>query len=217
MMSRFIVMVSRTTLWLTVWEDSVINMPKKLDRRVQRTQQALGTALVDLILEMGYDSITIKELTQRAEIGYATFFRHFKTKDDLLMYVLQSVLQDLGEMTSNDMSPYEQAEVMFQYIADNSRIYRVLVNIPRDSELVSAIYKVIETPIKQEFVARDEDRIPMDVAVNHIVTSILELIRWWLDNDLCYSVEQMATIQSELIIKATTIVAFDRIEETEHA
>lgn len=192
-------------------------MPKKLDRRVQRTQQALGTALVDLILEMGYDSITIKELTQRAEIGYATFFRHFKTKDDLLMYVLQSVLEELGEMTSNDMSPYEQAEVMFQYIADNSRIYRVLVNIPRDSELVITMYKVIEASIKREFVARDEDRIPMDVAINHIVTSILELIRWWLDNELCYSVEQMATIQSELIIKATTIVAFDRIEETEHA
>jgi len=188
---------------------------KKLDRRVQRTQQSLGDALVSLILETGYESITIKELTQRADIGYATFFRHFKTKDDLLMYILESVLHDLDDLIESDMTPYEQACVMFEYIQANDRIYRVLIDLPRDSHIHEVVYHVIARDISQIYAPRDPSRIPMDVAINHMVTSILELVRWWLDNDMHYSPQQMATIQTELIVKATEYIALQRVSKME--
>jgi AcrR family transcriptional regulator len=184
---------------------------KKIDRRVLRTRQSLGDALVDLTLENGYDSITIKDLTESAGIGYATFFRHFKSKDELLMYVLEVILDDISSMTESDMNAYEKALVTFQYIADNARIYRVFVSLPRQSELTNAVHRVISASIMQSYRPRNESRIPMDVAVNHIVTSIIELIRWWVMNDLSLSVEQMALIQSELIIKATEIVALEPV------
>jgi len=184
---------------------------KKIDRRVLRTQESLGNALVNLTLEIGYDAITIKELTQRASIGYATFFRHFKSKDELLMYVLQSVLEDLFDIMKPDMSPYNQALAMFNYVKENSRTYRVFIDLPRDSELFNAVYDAVATSIHKSYVARDENLIPMEIAVNHVVTSISELIRWWVHNDMEISPEKMATIQSELIIKATEIVALDKI------
>lgn len=184
---------------------------KKIDRRVLRTQQSLGNALVDLTLEIGYDAITIKELTQRANIGYATFFRHFKSKDELLMYVLESVLHEINDLTKPDMSAYEQALVTYEYIKDHSRVYHVFISIPRNSELVQTVYESIEKDIRSNYIARDPERIPIEVAVNHIVTSIIELIRWWIVNDMKYSVEQMATIQSEMIVKATESVALDRV------
>ncbi len=184
---------------------------KKIDRRVIRTRQSLGDALINLTLEIGYDSITIKKLTQYANIGYATFFRHFKSKDELLLFVLKSVLEDLTKMMKPEMSPYEQAHIMFKYIKENDRIYRVFVSLPRDSDLIKAVYDVISVSILETYVARDENYIPIDVAVNHIVTSIIELIRWWIHNDMKQTPEQMAIIQSELIIKATEIVALNRI------
>jgi AcrR family transcriptional regulator len=46
------------------------------DRRVKRTQSALAKALIALTLEKGYDAVTIRDITERADIGYATFFRH---------------------------------------------------------------------------------------------------------------------------------------------
>jgi len=193
-------------------KDSVTKM-KKIDRRVLRTRQSLGEALVNLTLDIGYDAITIKELTQEASIGYATFFRHFKSKDELLMYVLESVLEDLNEMMEADMTAYEQALVMYRYIEQHDRIYRVFVMLPRDSELLNRVYEAISTSIENAYVARNESRIPMDVAVNHIVTSIIELIRWWISTDLELSVEQMATIQSELVVKATEMVALVRKDE----
>lgn len=184
---------------------------KKIDRRVIRTRQSLGDALINLTLDIGYDNITIKKLTQYADIGYATFFRHFKSKDELLLFVLQSVLDDLTTMMKPEMSPYEQALVMFRYIEQNDRIYRVFVSLPRESDLIKAVYDVISVSILETYAPRDENYIPMDVAVNHIVTSIIELIRWWIVNDMEKTPEQMAIIQSELIIKATEIVALNRM------
>jgi len=186
---------------------------KKIDRRVLRTQESLGNALVDLTLDIGYDAITIKELTQQANIGYATFFRHFKSKDELLMYVLQSVLEELFEVMKPQTTPYNQALAMFEYVQGNSRTYRVFIDLPRDSKLFDTVYDAVANSIHENYVARDESLIPMAIAVNHIVTSISELIRWWIVNDMAISPEKMAIIQSELIIKATELVALDRINE----
>ncbi len=201
-----------TSLISKVEKDLMVTM-KKIDRRVLRTRQSLGEALINLTLNNGYDSITIKELTQEASIGYATFFRHFKSKDELLMYVLESVLEDLNSMMESDMTPYEQAKIMFEYIGKNDRIYQVFVNLPRNSALISKVHSVISHNVESVYKPRDESLIPMEVAVNHIVTSIIELIRWWITNDMKLSADQMATIQSELIVKATELVALDHIAD----
>ena len=46
------------------------------DRRVRRTQNLLAKALIALTLEKGYEAVTIRDITQRADVAYATFFRH---------------------------------------------------------------------------------------------------------------------------------------------
>src|SRR3989337_4369074 len=55
------------------------------DRRIQRTRQALRRTLMELIKEKGYDSISVEEITQRANLGRATFYLHYKDKEDLLI------------------------------------------------------------------------------------------------------------------------------------
>ena len=57
----------------------------KPDRRIQRTRQSLRTALLTLIKEKGYDAISIEEITERANVGRATFYLHYKDKEDLLL------------------------------------------------------------------------------------------------------------------------------------
>ena len=56
---------------------------EKTDRRIQRTRQSLRTALLTLIKEKGYDAISIEEITERANVGRATFYLHYKNKEDL--------------------------------------------------------------------------------------------------------------------------------------
>ena len=67
---------------------------EKIDRRVRRTYKLLGDALISLILEKGYEDITIKDITERADVAYVTFFRHYKTIDDLLQQRLDEIVGD---------------------------------------------------------------------------------------------------------------------------
>lgn len=183
---------------------------KKIDRRVLRTRQSLSDAMIALALEFGYEAITIKMLTQHAEIGYATFFRHFKSKDDLLLHVLQSALTDMMDLLKPEMSSYEEALIAYTHIRKNPGLFSLFANLPRDHPIIAIVFQAISESIKTRYIARDESFIPHEVAINHLVTSVIELIRWWVEHDMKYSIERMATIQSELIVKATEIVAVYR-------
>ncbi len=56
----------------------------KPDRRVVRTRELLLDAFVSLLLERGYERMTVQDLLDRAGVGRATFYAHFRSKDDLL-------------------------------------------------------------------------------------------------------------------------------------
>ena len=57
---------------------------QKVDRRIQRTRQLLEDALIALILEKGYDKITVQNIVDQANVGRSTFYSHFLDKDDLM-------------------------------------------------------------------------------------------------------------------------------------
>ena len=63
----------------------LVNLGKKEDARVRRTRDALGDALVALMQEKPFDSITVQDVLDRAHVGRSTFYSHYSDKDDLLM------------------------------------------------------------------------------------------------------------------------------------
>jgi len=73
-----------------------------LDRRVQKTRKLLQDALIELVAEKSYESVTIREILDRANVGRSTFYAHFQDKDQLL----HSILDRLNEL-------FEQHEKLF--------------------------------------------------------------------------------------------------------
>jgi AcrR family transcriptional regulator len=67
---------------------------KKADRRIQRTRRLLQDALVGLILEKGYEAITVQDILDRANVGRSTFYEHFYDKDDLLLSSFEFLRDD---------------------------------------------------------------------------------------------------------------------------
>src|SRR5260370_3151354 len=61
-----------------------MQMEGSMDRRSARTRRALHEALISLILRKGYDAITVQEIIDQADIGRATFYAHYRGKEDLL-------------------------------------------------------------------------------------------------------------------------------------
>src|SRR5437868_4937351 len=106
-------------------------MEVKVDRRKQRTRRMLREALISVILEKGYDAVTIQDITERADLRRATFYLHYKDKDELLMTVLQETFDELVEQIGPFMhgdilagkTQVEPFRMTFRHVADNADLY----------------------------------------------------------------------------------------------
>src|ERR1700736_7082061 len=93
------------------------------DRRVRRTQHLLARALIALTLEKGYEAVTIRDISERPGIGYATFFRHYRDKDELLEGVLDVVKAELIDLlcpATVGIDPTAIGVLLFRYVQEHS-------------------------------------------------------------------------------------------------
>jgi len=106
--------------------------PLKVDPRVRRTRRLLRDALVSLILEKDFASISIKEITERAEVAYITFFRHFESLDQLLMEILEDGLGELQDhietlAKQSETSALEtEGKLIFEYIEQKADLFKLI-------------------------------------------------------------------------------------------
>jgi AcrR family transcriptional regulator len=183
----------------------------KIDPRVKRTRRLLGDALVALILEKPYEQITIKEITERAEVAYITFFRHYDSIDELLMQVLGEGIAALRteiERLANQSAAHPtdaEGALIFAHVAKNAVLFQILLESPG----AASIRQQVQAEIASTFLRtcpllhRPGCLIPDVVAANHIAASLLALIEFWLAQEMPYSIEQMGKIYGQMINGAT--------------
>ena len=183
-------------------------MKPTADRRSQRTRKSLTDALIDLTLERSYDSVTVRDIAERAGVGYATFFRHYHGKEALLTDVVEAILAELLALIGPQDDPAETGRRVFVHAGKHAAVYRVLLDSPKD--LLDRIRQVGTEGVLSSHEPRDGALVPPEVAANHITNSFLALIRWWLEHDRPYPAERMGDIYSELIFKPTQKLSFER-------
>ncbi|MCC6956509.1 MAG: TetR/AcrR family transcriptional regulator [Anaerolineales bacterium] len=177
---------------------------EKIDRRIKRTQRLLQEALVALTLEKGFDEVTIREITERADVGYTTFFRHYPDKEALLVDVLDTMRQDFHNLLmphSIITEPETMGELLFEYVEQNLDLCRVLLDSTDTITLLRPVQEIGQQEIGMMFSAAQEREIPLEVAASHLMTSLVMLIRWWLENDMPYSPRKMGEIAAKMIIR----------------
>jgi AcrR family transcriptional regulator len=179
---------------------------EKIDRRVRKTRQQLGNALVTLILEKGYDAITIKDISDRADVAHATFYRHYRDKDELLTQKLEEVVQQIEAFTREPNLENAEGYLIFKHAQENSALYQILLSSQGATYVRKRIKETIATNVlktcKPLRLAR-KGLIPSKIAAHHIAGSMLLLIEWWLDQNMPYPPHQMAKIYGKLIIDAS--------------
>lgn len=173
----------------------------KLDRRVARTRRALREALIELSLEIGYERVTVRKLTDRADIGYATFYRHYRTKDEIVTEYFVSIIDEVRRELSPEMSHYEESLIIYRKMAEKNNAILFGISLPRDHPAIKPAWDEAFDMVRDLYAPRLSSSVTLDVSVNHVVSSVVELIRWWLTEGGDYRPEDMATMQSELIFK----------------
>jgi AcrR family transcriptional regulator len=181
---------------------------EQIDRRVRRTKKSLGDALIALALEKGYEAITIQEITDRADIGYRTFFRHYSDKDELLKDVLRATMRELRELMASPQpeffsdpnlkaTDWKDGIVLFRHVQEHSDLYRVLLRSERT--FIESVIEFTVQEIKANLGLLIEPDIPSEIIANHMVSATLALVRWWLDTDMSYPPEVMGDYAFRLI------------------
>ncbi len=180
----------------------------KIDRRIARTRRLLGEALLELVQEQSFDAITIRDITERADIGYATFFRHYDSKEELLAEQLEGIIRQIEGLAGDRSGDYFQREgaLLYEHARENELLYRGLlgghVNAQVIRRLRDALIKVIRPHIEGH-IKEEELLVPLEIAVNHVAASALEMVAWWLENDMPYPPYDMGSYYERLIIQGT--------------
>src|SRR5258706_12589554 len=97
--------------------------------RLRRTRKLLREALIELIEERGFEALTIGEITERAMVSRAAFYRNYKDKYDLVEQIFEEAMSALLNAVG-DLGPDHPAEVwvtFFEHIAQYDRLYRALL------------------------------------------------------------------------------------------
>ncbi len=174
---------------------------EKVDRRIRRTLKLLAEALVALSLQRGYESVTIRDITEYADVSYSTFFRHYVDKDALLLDMIQSTIVELRNLIGENKPANISGKVLFDHITDNQSLYRVLLGRHNSSAIVQRIQQIIVGEILAADAIASDEVIPPEIKANHVATAVLALVKWWLDHDTPYSTERMGEIYATLIVR----------------
>jgi AcrR family transcriptional regulator len=188
----------------------------RTDRRVLRTRAALNKAILELVAERGLDSITIEDITDRADMRRATFYMHFKDKEELLMSALGEIFQSLisaaHRAASQDGYGGKTQQpaylVTFQHAEANKPLYRNLLTGQSGALFSARIRDFLAAFILQQMADAPgsgatnptQQTVPREVFANFVAGAELALITWWLQTDRPYSAEQMATYTHQLTL-----------------
>jgi AcrR family transcriptional regulator len=169
----------------------------------------LRDALVALILEKGYDSITINDITEKAGLRRATFYLHYKDKEELVLSMLMEVFDALVTQIETLDIPLFSREcekavhlIIFQHAAENADLYRSIIAGSGAMTIVRYVREYLAREIRAnlELLPERELPLPVDVIANYLATVKLNMALWWLEAGMPYSAEEMAEMCTQLTL-----------------
>lgn len=176
-----------------------------MDRRVRRTRHLLSEALVALILEKGYDATTIKDITDRADVAHATFYRHYRDKDELLMDNLEGVIREIEGFTREPALHDAEEYLIFKHAQEQRALYRILLGSRGTVQVRKRITEMLAANKLRTCPSlfAPTATIPPAIAAHHMAGALLLLIEWWLDHDTPHSAHHMAQFYRQMVVEPT--------------
>jgi AcrR family transcriptional regulator len=174
-------------------EGNVMLRGKRIkDRRVQKTQKLLRDALVSLIHERGYDSIVVKEILDRANVGRSTFYTHFRDKDELLVSGIHDMLRSVQSAEPpSSAKPYERiiwfSVPIFEYVHQHRLTGEARMEtrgrVSLHEHLQKVLAELIADDVKQDFqgLRKPAGQIPQDLLVQYVASTFILVLNWWVE------------------------------------
>ncbi|HMB22897.1 MAG: TetR/AcrR family transcriptional regulator [Chloroflexota bacterium] len=182
------------------------------ERRRQQTRKLLIETTVQLVLEKGYEAITIQDITDRADLGRGTFYIHFKDKEDVLWTAIQDLIREMESEAHQQFDGKLPKQVeyygllnMFRHAEKNRDLYRVVLGGQGSAVLTERVQDLLADVIRRDVEnpeLRDPNaETPVEVIAQMMTGLMSRLIGWWLKSGNMYSAEQMAAMTYKVVYR----------------
>lgn len=176
----------------------------RTERRKQRTRYQLMQAAGELILEKGYDNVSIQDITDRADVGRGTFYIHFKDKEEIAWEMIREhseiVVSQMDERLADETFPRKEylSWVMFFEKAAETRDFMHAIMGGKGSlfiyrHIVEFSIRLHERNIIDRRYKIDLD-VPPAILANFATGALMQVVNWWLETPNDYTAEQMADL-----------------------
>lgn len=182
---------------------SVAREPRK-DARVERTRADLRAGLLLLLENQSFDRITIRKICTRAGVGYATYFRHYPDKEALLNDLAAEEVAELLKRavpTLFSVDSRAACVTLCSYVDDNRALWLALLTGGAAGTLREEFARQSQKLPADLPSPAPGGRIPVELAVAFGVSSVVEILSWWLQHRNQFTVEDIADIVNRLVIQ----------------
>ena len=173
-----------------------------MDRRQRKTREAIFSAFTELLSQKSYAQITVAEIIELADVGRATFYSHFETKDYLLKELCEELFCHIFDSMNSEKTnhrhifecdaPESVFLHLFQHLQKNDNNILRLLSC-RNNELFLQYFKInlhrLVRSNLQLFETQKNKNLPESFRVNNISAVFVETVKWWADNGMKESAE----------------------------
>lgn len=173
-----------------------------MDRRQRKTREAIFKAFLHLLSTKNVNQISVSEIIALADVGRATFYAHFETKDFLLKELCAELFCHLFD------SPNTSHRHIFSCETPNAPFTHLFSHLKKNDNHILSLLTSTSTPLFAEyfknslkelvkknlslFEARKSNKLPDDFWLEHIVSVFVETVRWWVTNGCKESADEIA-------------------------
>ncbi len=164
-----------------------------MDRRQKKTREAIFKAFNELLSKENYNQITVQDIIDAADIGRTTFYAHFETKDDLLKEFCEELFDHMIETAHGH---YTDSHTN----TGHSIFLHLLIHVQENNQNIASLLSSSNNEIFMRYFKNDLNKVilaqygdtdlmkrsglPQDYLVNHISSSFVETVYWWIDHKM---------------------------------
>ncbi len=176
----------------------------KVDRRVRRTRDTLGDALIELMQEKTFDEITVQEVLDRAGVGRSTFYAHYRDKDDLFLsdvedfFGMMSTLLTRRGASVDRVAPVAE---LLTHISDVREFYAATVASGKVQDVLELGQGFFARSIEERLMLAKVEMEPMQLkAHSHALAGALfALLNWWIDHGMAEQPQAMDALFHRMV------------------
>lgn len=155
--------------------------PKTSDRRVQRTRRTLRQALIALLLERGWDAVSVQDVCERADVGRSTFYTHFADKEELLVGGLDDLAAGLRGVPAAPGDPLPRTRALLHHAWESHRLFRALVGKRSGEPVLRHFRELVLALVREDLAASLPAGAALDSTAQFVSGGLTQLLGQALD------------------------------------